>query len=105
MPIPTVRPSARACSRTASKSSQPTSFLSLPRVAEKSPESYISWRPSWKISPWSYGISSGRTKFRSRTTVRSSPRSAAIASMVRSITKQPWGRPAPRYGVTITVLV
>jgi hypothetical protein len=44
-------------------------------------------------------------KFTERTSARSLPSAAAIASMVRSITKQPCGRPAPRYGVTITVLV
>ena len=44
-------------------------------------------------------------KLRARTSVRSRPSSAAIASTVRSITKQPCGRPAPRYGVTSTVFV
>jgi hypothetical protein len=55
--------------------------------------------------PWSYGISSGRIILRSRRAARSIPRWSAIASMTRSITKQPCTRPAPRYGVTITVFV
>ncbi len=37
--------------------------------------------------------------------MRSLPSAAAIASIVRSIANTPCGRPAPRYGVTITVLV
>jgi hypothetical protein len=65
----------------------------------------MSGRPSWKVSPWSYGISSGWMKLRSRTVARSRPRYAAIASIVRSMTNTPCGRPAPRYGVTCTVFV
>ena len=47
-------------------------------------------------TPTSYGNSSGWMRLRRRTSALSMPMSAAIASRVRSMTKQAWGRPAPR---------
>jgi hypothetical protein len=46
-------------------------------------------------SPTSHGISSGCTKLRRLTSFGSSPSSLAIRSIIRSITKQACGRPAP----------
>ena len=61
--------------------------------------------PSWNVSPTSHGNSSGWIMFRRRTSAGSRPSSRAMSPMTRSITKTPCGRPAPRYGVTITLFV
>ena len=61
--------------------------------------------PSWNVSPTSHGNSSGWMRFRRRTSAGSRPSSRAMSPMTRSITKAPWGRPAPRYGVVITLFV
>jgi len=53
----------------------------------------------------SYGNASGGMKFRRRISARSIPSSRAAMSSSRSITNTPCWRPAPRYGVTIGVLV